>query len=647
MDRRDFMAGFGVYSFAVFADRLPAATTPASPDQIRKDLERLSPRPGVRRSVPPGETMTVTDLQTDFLVAGGGLAGVCAAIAAARHGAKVILVQDRSRLGGNSSSEVKMHVCGSHAVPGWRETGLVEEFRIEDAVRNPQRSFEMWDLMLYDKVISEPNITLLLDTFVYAAKKDKDRITEVLARSDKTERVYRIAAKMFCDSTGDCRLGLEAGAEMRTGREARGEFNESLAPEEAVDETLGSSIMFTSRRYPKPMPFTPPSWARKITKEHVRHRRITEWDYGYWWIEWGGDRDLIGDNERIRFELLSIATGLWDYIKNSGEFPDTECWALDWLGMIPAKRGSRRLVGDHILTQDDVTSRDFEDAVAIGGWPLDDHPARGFDRPEIAPNTAVATPPFNIPLRCLYCRNIPHLFMAGRNISCSHVAFTSTRVMGTCAAEGQAVGTAAAMCIHDGIAPGEIVRDRHSLQSLQQTLLRDDQTIKGRVNKDSKDLARLATVTASSQEAGAEAAKIIDGCLRDLYEKKERTEIHQWATRMGESGAWIELTWEKPRRIAEIQITFDTGLRRTLMLSGDGSLSEKMIRAPQPETVRDYTVSYRPAGAGDSTELVSVKGNYCRLVRHQFTPVEAQSVRIHLTATNGDEFARIFEVRCY
>jgi len=647
MDRRDFMAGFGAYSFLVFADRLPAANTPPSPDQIRKDLERLSPHAGVRRSVAPGDTMAVTDLNADFLVAGGGLAGVCAAIAAARHGANVVLVQDRSRLGGNSSSEVKMHVCGSHAVPGWRETGLIEEFRIEDAVRNPQRSFEMWDLMLYDKVISEPNITLLLDTFVYAAKKDKDRITEVLARSDKTERVYRISAKMFCDSTGDCRLGLEAGAEMRTGREARSVFNESMAPEKAVDETLGSSVMFTSRRYPTPMPFTPPSWARKITKEHVRHRRITEWDYGYWWIEWGGDRDLIGDNERIRFELLSIATGIWDYIKNSGEFPDAECWALDWLGMIPAKRGSRRLAGDHILTQDDVTSRDFEDAVAIGGWPLDDHPARGFDRPEIAPNTAVATPPFNIPLRCLYSRNVPNLFMAGRNISCSHVAFTSTRVMGTCAAEGQAVGTAAAMCVRDGIPPREIIRDKQRLQTLQQTLLRDDQTIKGRVNQDSKDLARLAAVTASNQEVGAEAAKVIDGCLRDTYERGERTGIHQWTARMGADGAWVELKWDNPRQVSEIQITFDTGLRRTLMLSGDGSLSEKMIRAPQPETVRDYAISYRRAETGDSAELVSAKGNYRRLVRHQFTQVEAQSIRIHVTATNGGIFARIFEVRCY
>ena len=172
-------------------------------------------------------------LEADVLVAGGGLAGVCAAIAAARHGARVVLVQDRSRLGGNSSSEVKMHVVGANqhtARPGWRESGLIEELRLADAVNNPQRCWELWDLLLYDKVVSEPNITLLLETTVFSANVKDGRITEVAARCDKSEHLYRIRAGIFCDCTGDSRLGLEAGAEMRTGREARAEFGESLAP---------------------------------------------------------------------------------------------------------------------------------------------------------------------------------------------------------------------------------------------------------------------------------------------------------------------------------------------------------------------------------------------------------------------------------
>ncbi len=276
--------------------------------------------------------------------------------------------------------------------PGWREAGLLEEFRLDDAVNNPQRCFELWDVLLYHKVMSEPNITLLLESVLYGAETKGGRIERVMVRCDKSECLYRIKAKMYLDCTGDSRLGLEAGAQMRTGREARSEFNESLAPEKADNQTLGSSILFTSRLHQKAMPFTAPPWARTITKDQLRHRGIDSWEYGYWWVEWGGNLDTIRDNERIRFELLSIVLGVWDYIKNSGEFPGSANWALDWIGMMPGKRGSRRLVGDHILTQNDLLSGDFDDAVAIGGWPMDDHPPGGFDRADLPPNTVLRTP---------------------------------------------------------------------------------------------------------------------------------------------------------------------------------------------------------------------------------------------------------------
>jgi len=390
VNRRDFFSKFGLggYSLIVLAEGADAQTAPP-----RSDFDRIAP---VNAPFAPSEPhMRMVDLETDVLVAGGGLAGVCAAIAAARHGARVVLIQDRSRLGGNSSSEVKMHVVGANqhtARPGWREGGLIEELRLADAVNNHQRCFELWDLLLYDKVVSEPNITLLLDTTVYAASVKDGRITEVAARSDKSEHLYHVRAKIFCDSTGDSRLGLEAGAEMRTGREARGEYGESLAPEKADRETLGSSILFTSRLYHNPVPFTPPKWARKIGKEQLIHRHIDSWEYGYWWIEWGGDRDIIADNERIRFELLSIVMGVWDYIKNSGDFPDSLMWGMDWVGMMPGKRGSRRLLGDHVLTEQDLMTGSFEDAVAIGGWAMDAHPPEGFDRPDLPPNTTLSPP---------------------------------------------------------------------------------------------------------------------------------------------------------------------------------------------------------------------------------------------------------------
>ncbi len=648
MNRRDFFTrcGLGGYSLIVLADDAQSQTAPPA----HPDFERVAPLDApFARSEPH---MRQVDLDADVLVAGGGLAGVCAAIAAARHGARVVLVQDRSRLGGNSSSEVKMHVVGANCHtgrPGWREGGILEELRLADAVNNPQRSFELWDLLLYDKVVSEPNITLLLETILCSATVQDGRITEATARCDKSEHLYRIRARIFCDCTGDSRLALEAGADLRTGREARSEFDEPLAPESPDNRTLGSSILFTSRLFHTPMPFTPPKWARKITKAQLLHRGITSWEYGYWWIEWGGDKDVIADNERIRFELLSIVMGVWDYIKNSGEFPDSRYWAMDWVGMMPGKRGSRRLLGDYVLTQHDLMKGSLPDAVAIGGWPMDAHPPEGFDRPDLPPNTTLKPPEvYDIPLRSLYSRNIRNLFMAGRNISASYVAFTSARVMATCAVEGQAIGTAAARCVEAGITPRELAGDAKQVARLQETLLRDDQTIKGRKNQDPLDLARVASVNASAEEGNAKAALVLDGFTRDIPDAHgEPVVVHHWAAPVaaGEP-AWIELRWAKPQHLREVQLTFDSGFRRQLTLSAQETQNINLLRAPQPETVKDYVVICRTS-AGEVRQIASVAGNFQRLSRHRFDRMEVRSLRVEINATNGDRLARIFEIRCY
>jgi hypothetical protein len=654
LNRRSFLSttGLGTYSLAVFANDAFAnqAPTPAAPPAPRPDFDRIAPATSLPGAVE--KHMHMVDLETDVLVAGGGLAGVCAAIAAARQGSRVVLVQDRSRLGGNSSSEVKMHVVGANqhtGRPGWRESGLIEEIRLADAVNNPQRSWELWDLLLYDKLVSEPNITLLLETILYSAAVKDGKITEIAARCDKSEHLYRIRAKVFCDCTGDSRLGLEAGAEFRTGRETRSEFGESLAPEKADNETLGSSILFTSRLYHHAMPFTPPAWARKITKEQLVHRNIESWEYGYWWIEWGGNKDIVRDNERIRFELLSIVMGVWDYIKNSGAFPDSRDWAMDWVGMMPGKRGGRRLIGDHILTQHDLMKGTFSDSVAIGGWAMDDHPPGGFDRPDLPPNTVLRPPEvYDIPLRCMYSRNISNLMMAGRNISATHTAFTSARVMATCATIGQAVGTAAAQSVEMGVAPREIATNPQHVSLLQQTLLRNDQTIKGLRNQDPRDLARLGTVTASADVAPAKAALVLDGFVRDIPDERGNPkEVHHWAAPVSEgSPAWIQLQWPKPQRIRHLQITFDSGFQRQLTLTAQDTQNRGIVRAPQPETVRDYTVTCNTAD-GKAVTLATVRNNFQRLNRHNFDAVDAQSVRIEMHSTNGSDYARVFEIRCY
>lgn len=588
-------------------------------------------------------------MECDLFVAGGGMAGVCAALAAARHGAKVILAQDRSRLGGNSSSEVKMHIVGADihgGRPGWREGGIIEELRIEDAVRNPQRSREMWDLLLYDKLKTEPNITLLLDTACCAANCGDGKIKQALARSDKTETLFRVTSTLFADCTGDCRLALEAGAELRTGRERKSEHDETLALDEADGHTLGSSILFTSRDYGKPMTFRAPAWARKVTSEMLRFRPVHSWEYGFWWVEWGGHLDIIQDNEQIRHELLAIALGVWDYIKNSGAHPSSANWALDWLGMVPGKRGSRRILGDHVLTEHDLMGRTpaFPDAVCIGGWSMDDHPPSGFDKSELRPARQVPPPhPYNIPLRSLYSRNIPNLLMAGRNISATHVAFTSTRVMATCAVMGQAMGTAAAECLRRGVMPRELAASARAVAELQQKLLRDDQTIRGLRNADPLDLARDAEATASGAVAESDPSSVINGLVRDLPGKWE----NRWGALLAGGPATLDLAWKSPQTIRLVQITFDTGFHRELTLSHQDSVSKRMIRAPQPETLRDYELLYRKPGARKWTSLGKYEGNYQRLRRHEFKPFEAEALRLAGTATNGATEARVYEIRCY
>lgn len=653
MNRRKFLTltgGLTGYSLVVKVDDL-AGATPTTPlhQEIAKGFEVIAPSDPDTRTFRPEPNMRWVDLTCDVLVAGGGMAGVCAAISAARNGAKVILCQDRSRLGGNASSEVKMHMVGADASnhrPGWRDSGLIEELRLEDAVNNPHRSWELWDLLLYDKCKSEPNLTLLLDSPLFAAKTANGKIEQVMVRCDKTEHLYAISAKTYIDATGDSRLALEAGADFRWGREAGSEFNESLGQEKEDRQTLGSTILFTARNYGKPIPFVSPNWARQVFKEDLKFRSVDSWEYGYWWIEWGGKLDTIHDAERIRFELLSIVMGVWDYIKNSGDKPASENWGIDWVGMIPGKREARRVMGDHILTQGDLAGAngDFDDAVAIGGWPMDDHPPSGFDAVGDRPARQIFTPEvYNIPLRSMYSRKVGNLMMAGRNISASHVAFTSTRVMATCAVIGQAVGTAAALGVRHGLSPRELAADPVRRNELQQRLLRDDQTIKHRRNADPADLARVATVTASIETAGTQAGHVLNGVTRDKPGKFENC----WMGKLDATGrAWIQLSWPQPQKISHIQITFDTGFQRMLTLSSQDSYSKTSIRGVQPETVKDYEITAYDKDKKE-TSLARVTGNYQRVNRHSFAAVEAQALKLTITATNGVDTARVYEVRCY
>jgi hypothetical protein len=473
--------------------------------------------------------------------------------------------------------------------------------------------------------------------------------TIVAARAERqsTEDAFVIRAKFFADCTGDGRLGAEAGAECQIGREGRDVYQESLAQLVGDRQTLGSSILLTGRKYDTPQPFVAPSWVRSFKPEDFRLRPIKTFEYGYWWFEWGGQLDTIKDNETIRHELLRITLGVWNYIKNSGHYPESANWALDWVGSIPAKRESRRFFGPHVLTQQDVMgSAIFEDTVAYGGWFIDTHPPMGVDAPDEPPcvqhHFAHA---YGIPLRCYHSRNVANLFFAGRNISASHIAFASTRVMATCAVGGQAIGTAAALWRGRASSDIAALSTPENVRALQQALLRDDAFLPGLGNADAADLARAAKISATS-EAGAawQAANVVDGVTRDLkavWGPWSSDSVHRWES----AGLPATLALELPSAVSirEIHLTFDTNFENELILSmSDYHTKKSAPRSAQPETVKAYRLLV------DGKVVVEETGNYLRKRVHTLAaPVTGAKVELEVRATHGAPNARVFEVRLY
>ena len=326
------------------------------------------------------------EMESDLVIVGGGLAGACGAITAAREGLRVVLVQDRPVLGGNASSEVRLWVLGATSHMGnnnrWsREGGVVNEILEENLYRNRQGNALVFDTILLEKVVEEENITLLLNTAAYEVEKsDPDTISGVVAFCSQNSTRYRLRAPLFCDASGDGIMAFLAGAAFRMGAESKEEFGEKFAPDESYGELLGHSIYFYTKDTGSPVKYVPPSWSLKDITEIPRYRQFNTNMQGchFWWIEYGGRLDTVHQTEEIKWELWKIVYGVWDHIKNSGDFPEAENLTLEWVGQIPGKRESRRFEGDYLLRQQDVVEQtDFDDVVAHGGWSLDLHPADG------------------------------------------------------------------------------------------------------------------------------------------------------------------------------------------------------------------------------------------------------------------------------
>lgn len=577
----------------------------------------------------------------DFVVVGGGMSGVCAAIAAARRGVKTALVHNRPVLGGNASSEIRMHICGADhhmSAPNARETGILEEILLENKFRNPEMVYPIFDSVLWEKVHYQKNLTLYLNTHMTEVLCDGDRIEAICALQMTTEKSFCIYGSLFLDATGDGVLGAKAGAEYRIGRESCSQYGESLAPEKEDPYTMGNSLMFKARDMGHEVPFIKPFWANTYTEEQLRFRDHSDVTSGYWWIELGGgEHDVISQGEELRDELLKAVFGVWDHIKNGGEH-GAERMELEWVGFLPGKRESRRLMGDYVLTEKDcLESTRFEDAVAYGGWPMDIHTVEGFLNESDVPTVwNQVNGIYSIPYRCLYSKNIRNLFLGGRAISCSHVAFSSTRVMGTCAVVGQAVGTAASMAVTRNLEPGKLL---DYVAELQQELLKDDCYIPFVVNKDPADYARQAVVTADSHIPGCDPEKVINGVARTVEE-----ESNCWRAPI-ESRPSILLSLREKMPVREIRLTLDSNLSKEITPSINQSVLSRQKSGPPQELLKEYEVNILLNG---------------KIVKHMATQsygqrlqclfpgsIEGDAVQINAISTYGSREATIFEVRIY
>lgn len=614
------------------------------------------------------EKKKVKNAEYDVVVIGGGMSGICAALAAARHGARTALVHDRHVLGGNASSEIRMHICGASenlAKPDLEESGILHEIMLDNKSRNDYYNFSIWDMVLFSTVKRQKNLTVYLSTAMESCEMGEgSTIRSIDAYQLTTETHWKISGKVFIDCTGNATLGYYAEAEFRTGSEGRDEFGEPDAPGQPNKERMGNTLLFKAVDRGHPVAFKKPDFARTFTEEELKYRthsavhvaqikgevdkayvRMTSFstssvDYGYWWIELPGETDdIIDEYEQIRDELVSCIYGIWDHLKNGGDH-GAENYDLEWVGMLPGSREGRRLIGDYILNENDILSnRQFEDAVAYGGWPMDIHTAKGlYDFDELPSRVISFDGAYTIPYRSYYSKNISNLMMAGRDISASKMAMGSTRVMGTCAVGGQAVGTAAALCIKYDCDPRGA---QEHMRELQQMLLKDDAYIPGIWNEDPKDLARRAKVTATSAREGCPPENVINGISRD-----EDGHRNLWISGKGRTeGEMLTLHLADRQPVSEVHLTFDSNFHYPIKITLSRKRQAQQRIGVPPELIRDYTVTLWQGDKKAAKQTVTENVQRKNIVTFPTTECDRVTVMVH--KTNGSNEAHIYEIRVY
>ena len=610
-----------------------------------------------------------TERQYDFIVVGGGMAGLCAAIAAARHGTRTALINARPVLGGNASSEIRVHISGadqSLKQPDYAEGGLLYELMLENKAKNDNFCYSIWDGVLFEKAKAEKNLTVYFNTCMYDVEVTENRIKAILCFQETTEMKYRLTASLFADCTGNGTLGYFSGAEFRKGSESVAMTGEPHAPETPNNDRMGNTILIKAADMGHPVKFIPPSFAKPLSEHQLRYRVHSgnmkvdasmapdpeEWlrlsacsckgvDYGYWWLELMGDsNDIINDYEKIRDDLYAYAYGLWDHIKNGGNH-GAENYALVWVGALPGMRESRRLIGDYVLSENDILEhRIFDDAVCYGGWCVDLHAPHGLLDFDLLPSDCHHFKGvYTIPYRCYYSKNISNLYMAGRDISTTRLGLASTRIIGCCALGGQAVGTAAAMCLRLGCMPRELAPH---INELQQTLLRDDVWLPEPFkNTEVSDLARNAEISATSSTEEGRPSNVINGISRKI-EKSSNAWISDGISSHGEK---LIVSFRQTKKLRQLRITFDSNFSYPIRITMSANRQAQQRPGVPEELVRDYDVILLKEGT--EVSRVKIRGNHQRLNVIDLDGNECDTVVFHFIATNGADKITVYEVRAY
>ena len=509
-------------------DAICLSTSPVAPPEGHEDLRRY--RDKMLKTSQRMRSAGVFDL----VVVGGGVAGMSAAVAAARLGLKVALVQDRPVLGGNNSSEVRVHLGGRINTGKYPRLGDLQKEFGPTLEGNAMPAENYADDRKLKFVKAEPNVSLFLNHHVCgvqmqgqhipmttllpalqpsaiplksgqndsstsdftpnvtetsakcegemqalatneANKPEGNRlinrdntIAAVIAKNVLTGEELRFEAPLFADCTGDATLGVLAGAMYTIGRESKSAFGEDLAPQQADDMTMGVSMQWYAKKKDKATTFPLFEYGISFNEQTAEKRLKGEWTW-----ETGLNSRIVDNLERVRDYGMLVVYSNWSFLKNrSKDRRRYERQQLDWLAYVAGKRESRRLLGDYVLSEQDIVKNmPHEDATFTTTWSIDLHypdtiNARNF---ATGPFKAISRQrviyPYAVPYRCLYSRNVSNLFMAGRNISVTHVALGSVRVMRTTGMMGEVVGMAASVCHANRAYPRQVYT--HFLPQLQ------------------------------------------------------------------------------------------------------------------------------------------------------------------------------------